>query len=78
MFIIQLEYIFRLQFHEPNSDMWKTFKLFKTYKKYLQSPTLSKHFLKKSFATSRTGHDNILKWNSSEDTAGNCYALELI
>ncbi len=51
MFIVQLEYIFRLQFHEmlePNSDMWKSFKLFKTYQKYLQSPTLSKRFSKKS------------------------------
>ncbi len=27
------------------------------------------------FATSRTGHDNILKLNSSEDTAGNCVTL---
>ncbi len=25
--------------------------------------------------TSRTGHDKILKWNSSEDTAGNCVTL---
>ncbi len=48
MFIVQLEYIFRLQFHELNSDMWNTFKLLQTYQKYLQSPTLSKHFLKKS------------------------------
>ncbi len=32
-----------------------------------------------SIATSRTGHDNILKWNFSEDTALElCYALELI
>ncbi len=30
------------------------------------------------FATSRTGHDIILKWNSYEDTAGKCYTLELI
>ncbi len=29
-------------------------------------------FASARFATSRTGHDNILKWNSSEDTAGNC------
>ncbi len=29
--------------------------------------------------TSRTGHDNNLKWNSSEDTAGKlCNTLELI
>ncbi len=27
------------------------------------------------FATSRTGHDNILKWNSSEDMAANCVTL---
>ncbi len=31
------------------------------------------------FVTSRTGHDNIFKWNSSEDTTGIlCYTLELI
>ncbi len=31
------------------------------------------------FATSRTGHGNILKWNPSEDTTGIlCYTLELI
>ncbi len=27
------------------------------------------------FATSLTGHDNILKWNSAEDTAGSCVTL---
>ncbi len=27
------------------------------------------------FATSRAGYDNILKWNPSEDTVGNCVKL---
>ncbi len=41
---------------------------------YDTSVRLLTHVLCKS--TSRKGHDNILKWNSSEYTAGECVSLK--